>query len=69
MRLPVSFFVTGLAMNDDARREARNLAYRWFRRKRPEATHQEAWAFAGVNWERFLSEVRPRRPAQQTVGQ
>ena len=29
----------------------------------------QAWAFAGVNWERFLSEVRPRRPAQQTVGQ
>ena len=39
--------------------EARYQAYRWFRRSYPEATHQQAWAYAQANWSKFRVRAEP----------
>jgi hypothetical protein len=39
--------------------EARYQAYRWFRRSFPDATHQQAWAYAQANWSRFRVRSEP----------
>jgi hypothetical protein len=55
-------------MQDPVKFAARFLAYSWFRRNYPHASHQRAWKFSGENWNAFLLQAlenrteAPRRP-------
>ena len=41
-------------MRDPIQFAARFLAYSWYRRTNPEASHRRAWRFSGAHWNAFL---------------
>ena len=56
-------------MHDPIQFAARFLAYSWYRRTNPAASHARAWKFSGAHWSAFLLQAlentrRERRMAQ-----
>jgi hypothetical protein len=54
-------------LQQDLRKKAHYLAYRWFRNKNLEAAHSQAKHFADEHWRQFLGEAREQLSGHESA--